>query len=256
MDRSLEDVVATLQAGEDAHLYTTLAPLYRFIYDRHFDYDEQAAVVRAAAPAGATSVLEVGCGHGRLLARLAEAFDEAVGVDNSEAMVALARETAPGAEVLAADGRVLDLGRRFDVVVALGRVLPHATTDEDAVALLTSCRRHLEPGGVLVCNTFDRRGIEDGHRSEATFTSSRWTVTRTSKSTVEDAATGEWRFTAEYAITDRATGETTTAQETMQLRAHDPADLEHYLGAAGLVDPTFVRETPFSLRVVARRPDG
>ena len=253
MTRSLDDVIMGIQESDNHHLYSSLAPMYKFIYDRHFDYGAQLATVRELVPGGTTAVLEVGCGTGQLLALLDEEHDCVVGVDLNEEMVAFAREAAPAADVIVADMKTVDLDTCFDAIVMLGRVFPHARTDEEGIELLQNCYAHLKPGGVIVFNTFDIRGFEDGHRSEETFTSPGHSVTRTTEGFVTNLEAGRWGFTAEYTITDRETGETAVTQETMHLRAHTPTDLESYFNSIGFEDVSFTRESDFSLRAVASK---
>lgn len=253
MTRSLDDVIAAIPENDDHHLYSSLAPLYKFIYDRHFDYEEQFSIVENTVPDDTTSILEVGCGTGQLLALLDDEYDHVVGVDLNEEMVAFAREAAPAAEVIAADMKTVDLGTDFDAIVMLGRVFPHARTDEEGSELLRNCYAHLQPGGVIVFNTFDVRGLKDGHMAEETFSSPDYSVTRTTEGFVTDFEAGRWGFTAEYTITDQETGETAVTDETMHLRAHSPSELEAYLESSGFEDISFIRESDFSLRAVASK---
>lgn len=256
MARSLDDVIAGIRDSDDHHLYSSLAPVYKFIYDRHFDYEDQLSTVQEVVPSGSTSVLEVGCGAGQLLTLLEDEYDHVVGIDLNEEMAALAREAVPALDVIAGDMKAVDLERCFDAIVMLGRVFPHARTDEDGIELLQNCYAHLNPGGVIVFNTFDVRGIKDEHVREETFSSSDYRITRTTKGFITDLEAGRWEFTAEYEITDRETSETVVAEETMQLRAHSPADLESYFDAVGFDDVSFTREADFSLRAVASKPTG
>ena len=253
MARSLDDVIADISESDDHHLYSSLAPLYKFIYDRHFDYEEQFSIVQDTVPDGTPSILEVGSGTGQLLALLSDEYGHVVGVDLNEEMVAFTREAAPAAEVITADMETVGLGMCFDVIVMLGRVFPHARTDEEGIGLLQNCYAHLCPGGVIVFNTFDIRGIEDEHVTEETFLSSDYSVTRTTEGFVTDFEAGHWEFTAEYTITNRATGETAVTEETMHLRAHTPSELEFYLDSIGFEDISFIREADFSLRAIASK---
>ncbi|MCG6122702.1 MAG: class I SAM-dependent methyltransferase [Microvirga sp.] len=64
-------------------------------------------------------VLDIGCAMGEPIARaLAERGRRVFGVDSSPAMIALCRERLPEHEWLVADMRGLDLGRRFDGLIA------------------------------------------------------------------------------------------------------------------------------------------
>ena len=72
-------------------------------------------VYRFSIPEG-SSVLEIGCGRGDLLAALKPSLG--VGVDFSESMVSLARQRHPNMEFIVADAHELNLvGRTFDYIV-------------------------------------------------------------------------------------------------------------------------------------------
>lgn len=122
----------------------------RRIEERLADTDPrgEVAFVQRYQPA---SVLDAGCGTGRVAIELANRGVEVVGVDMSESMLATARRLGPGLPwVLGnlADSE-LDLGRTFDVVVLAGNV-PLFTPEATTAALVAGCARHLAPGGVLV----------------------------------------------------------------------------------------------------------
>jgi SAM-dependent methyltransferase len=108
------------------------------------------AVERLAVQAG-EAILEVGCGHGRTLARIAQApCGFVAGIDPSEVMVRLARRRlqrrieAGRAEVsLGASSALPYADARFDAVLAV-HVLYFW---RDALADLRAIRRVLRPGG-------------------------------------------------------------------------------------------------------------
>jgi SAM-dependent methyltransferase len=95
------------------------------------------AVHQSIVPPG-SSVLEIGCGAGDLLAALEPREGEGVGLDVSPGMVALARERHPGLRFELAAGEDADLGRTFDYVV-LSDVLPYV---DDMHALFRNVVRH------------------------------------------------------------------------------------------------------------------
>jgi SAM-dependent methyltransferase len=98
---------------------------------------------------GPSSVLDAGCGTGRVAAELSRRGIQVVGIDRDASMVATARTLAPAVEFLVADVATADLGRVFDVVVMAGNV-PLFTPEGTQGALITGCARHLASGGRLV----------------------------------------------------------------------------------------------------------
>ncbi len=105
------------------------------------------------------SVLDAGCGTGRVAIELASRGYEVVGVDASESMLATARRLRPSVAWVAADLATLALGRAFDVVVMAGNV-PLYTAPGTTAALVAGCARHLAPGGHLVAGFQLDRGYD------------------------------------------------------------------------------------------------
>lgn len=106
----------------------------------------EADLVEALGPA---SVLDAGCGTGRVAVELARRGLDVVGVDLDPAMLDVARAKAPGPAWVQADLLTVDLGRTFDAVVAAGNVMIFLAPGSEA-AVVANLARHLEPGGVLV----------------------------------------------------------------------------------------------------------
>lgn len=110
------------------------------------DVHGEADFVAALGPA---TVLDAGCGTGRVAIELHRRGVDVVGVDLDVDLLDRARRRAPRLEWVAADLADVDLGRTFDVVVMAGNVLPFVRDDRraDVVATLAA---HLGPGGRLV----------------------------------------------------------------------------------------------------------
>jgi SAM-dependent methyltransferase len=132
-------------------------------YDRRFqqlaasgvDVHGEAAFVASLQP---SSVLDAGCGTGRVAAELARRGIEAVGVDIDEAMLEVARRKAPAVPWVRADLSTLALGRRFDLVVMAGNVLLFVAPGTEA-DIVKRARSHLVQGGRLVAGFSLGRGI-------------------------------------------------------------------------------------------------
>ena len=111
-------------------------------------------LVASLVPAGG-SVLDAGCGTGRVAIELARRGYDVVGIDLDPGMLDSARSKAPDltwiegdlASTAAAD----EAGQRrqFDAVVAAGNVMIFLERGTEA-AVMTNVAAHLRPGGVLV----------------------------------------------------------------------------------------------------------
>ena len=110
------------------------------------DMHGEARLVMSFAPA---SVLDAGCGTGRVSIELAKHGIEVVGVDVNASMIDKARRLGAGINWVQADLASLDLGRRFDVVVLAGNV-PLFCEPSRRAALVASCAAHVETAGVMI----------------------------------------------------------------------------------------------------------
>lgn len=95
------------------------------------------------------SVLDAGCGTGRVAIELKRRGLEVVGVDLDSAMLAEAKKKAPGLCWLHGDLCNLDLGQQFDLVLLAGNVMIFLAPDTEA-AVLANLARHLKPKGLLL----------------------------------------------------------------------------------------------------------
>ena len=100
-------------------------------------------------------VLEIGCGSGLLTRVLVDSGYRVLATDASPAMLALARETAPGAEAFAPLTLPDDPVPAADAIVGIGHplcYLPDAVAVERALLALA---RALRPGGILATDLED-----------------------------------------------------------------------------------------------------
>jgi SAM-dependent methyltransferase len=104
-------------------------------------------LIHAAIPAGAT-VLDLGCGPGRIAGPLVALGHPVTGVDDGAGMIAA---LPPGVEGVVADARRVRLGRRFGAVL----MASHLVNDPDGgVAFAVIAAAHVEPTGVVVGETY------------------------------------------------------------------------------------------------------
>ena len=134
------------------------------------DVHGEATFVRSYDP---SSVLDAGCGTGRVAIELARHGIEVVGTDVDDSMLATARRLAPDIVWAQSDLTVLDLGRKFDLVVMAGNV-PLFTPPGTEAALVAGVARHVAEGGLLVAGFSLDRGYSaatyDEHATAAGLT--------------------------------------------------------------------------------------
>lgn len=111
------------------------------------DLHGEARYVDALLDPGAR-VLDAGCGTGRVAIELARVGHQVTGVDSDASMLEVARRTA-GITWELGDLATLDLGERFDLVVAAGNVMVFLAPGTEA-AVVQRCAAHLRPGGLLI----------------------------------------------------------------------------------------------------------
>ena len=141
-------------SGRVRFMYDLIAPYYDLT---HAQLTDDVGFLLWLARQGGGKVLELGCGTGRLLLPLARAGFVITGVDNSEAMLALAHQKLAQEDelvrgritVLAAD--MLNLsgcGRDFTLVIIPYNTFMHFPPPQ-AEMLLRQIKQCLAPGGQL-----------------------------------------------------------------------------------------------------------
>ena len=130
------------------------------IYDSVFSYvvDDIPFYVEEATRSGGT-VLELGCGTGRVSIPIAHAGIDIVGIDASSTMLARAREKSreagvPNLKLLWADMRDFNLSSEFKLVIIPFRGLLSLLSVDDEIRTLMNIKRHLAPGGKLIFDIF------------------------------------------------------------------------------------------------------
>jgi SAM-dependent methyltransferase len=97
------------------------------------------------------SILDLGCGTGGHARVLAGRGYRVTGVDQSAAMLAVARGKGPAAiDYRHGDLRQLALNQTFSAAISMFAVLGYLTTNDELLAALTRVRQHLVPGGLFV----------------------------------------------------------------------------------------------------------
>jgi len=140
-------------------------------YDRRFEELAAQGVgihgeAELVASLGVRSVLDAGCGTGRVAIELARRGIHVVGVDLDPGMLEVARAKAPALQWVEADLAAVKLDQRFEAAVMAGNVMIFVTPGTEA-AVLRNVAAHLVPGGLLVAgfslrsHGLDLRGYDE-----------------------------------------------------------------------------------------------
>lgn len=112
-----------------------------------------------------SQILDVGCGDGTTAALLVEAGHVVRGIDQSDELISIARDRAPGASFSVASFVDAEFPSSLDAIVAVGEVLGYvldpANTEGMFGEILSRAAAALKPGGLLV---FDVAGPGRGSR--------------------------------------------------------------------------------------------
>ncbi|AJA69799.1 class I SAM-dependent methyltransferase [Myroides odoratimimus] len=100
------------------------------------------------------SVLDLGCGTGRLASALAEKGKDVVGVEYAQAMLERAKKRSSEVKWVQGDARTIRLEQKFDLIILSGHVFQVFLTKEDRLAVLETIKVHLNEGGRYI---FDSR---------------------------------------------------------------------------------------------------
>lgn len=140
-------------------MYGKSARIYDLLYTGAGikDYSAEVAEIRRIITESCptcTTLLDVACGTGAHLAILRQSYT-VEGVDQSPAMLEVARSRLPGVPLHLADMRTLDLGRTFDAVICLFSSIGYVDPDElrSTVARLAA---HVSTPGVLILDGWVR----------------------------------------------------------------------------------------------------
>ncbi len=149
------------------HLYADLAGYYDQ-FCAEVEYEEQCAFASRAFDCFARSdgrdYLDLACGTGQHLLHMAERGFVPSGLDNSAAMLARAAARTPQAELLLCDMADLDRHAAYDLITCFLYSIHYSHPTTRLAETLRRAWHALKPGGVLLFNAVDVRGIADSRQ--------------------------------------------------------------------------------------------
>ncbi len=142
-------------------------------YDSNPDFLADIPFYQALVPFSEASILELGCGTGRVTMALLPSCGYYHGLDISPAMISICRDKLVKAgiprmkvQVEEQDITNFKLDRTFDFIIAPFRVLQNIETDSEVDGLFGGIRRHLAKNGTCILNVFKPNRDREALRRE------------------------------------------------------------------------------------------
>lgn len=203
----------------NASSYGFLAPVYDFIYQRHWDYEGQFQ--KFTSFANGDYVVELGCGPGRLLSKIEDEYSRCLGVDYSTAMLNIASQRV-NCPLVKDDITSFSEYTDVDSIACMGRVVSNLRTDQRLYALGETLDENVSSGTELVFNTFTRADIDPNRNDSYSWSGERYSVRRYSETTIpQDEVRGVFTVSMDYEIHDCETDREVSASEEFNIRGYD-----------------------------------
>jgi ubiquinone/menaquinone biosynthesis C-methylase UbiE len=135
---------------------TNLAKVYDEIYQGFIDYPQEYKFYKNICQEyKASNILEIACGTGNLASFFIKDFKNYIGLDYSEAMLAIARSKNTSANFIQGDMRQFSIKEQLDAILITGRSTSYLTSDSDLESTFSSVRKNLKTKGVFIFDCID-----------------------------------------------------------------------------------------------------
>ena len=232
--------------------------VWEAINERRFQREAEALVIILRSEEISGEILDIGCGTGAHLARLAEQGYRCKGIDASGSMVDYGKEKYPGLDLVQGDMRALRFDGEFAAVLCLNSAFLYNLTDQDMASTLQGVASALAPGGSFILDAVNPMWWLEGNfvkTDSSVFKVGETQVRRTSTrrlihhlQVLEDSVT--WEQDDEI------------TKEVFHLRLLFPGEAAHLLSEAGLLPVKFIKDFDLDsedirsnhFQVIARKP--
>jgi SAM-dependent methyltransferase len=217
--------------------YDAIADVYATDMGQSMPFDD-VGWYRALCLRRGGSVLELGCGTGRILIELIAAGLDAIGVDRSLPMLqrlrkdAVARNLQP--RVAQMDLRAVAVSGPFTAILAPYSLITYLTDREAAVDVLRQLRALLAPAGVIVIDAFVPQPVASFADFRLDYRRPHGERTLEREKRITANADGTNHIERRYRLCNSAgSGEAFVTDET--IRPYAPGEIEQLCARAGLV---------------------
>jgi SAM-dependent methyltransferase len=232
--------------GERMPVFADYARCYNLLY-RDKDYAGEAAFVLGILKKHGCvprTLLDLGCGTGRHAVEMTRLGVHVTGVDISETMLNLGQESihrldraafsVPLPELLLGDARALRLGAQFDAAAGLFHVMSYQNTEDDALAVMETAKKHLKLGGLFFFDFWHGPGVLRNlpERRERELEDDTTHIRRVAE---PELRVSDNLVVVNYTVSirDLQSGQTTELQETHSMRHWFLPELRHLAKHAG-----------------------
>ena len=169
------------------------------------------------------TALDLGCGTGVLCRILKDAGMDAMGMDYSSGMVAIAREANPDIPFHQGDMILWHPGKTFDLVTCTGDALNHIPDLENIGRIFRNVYDYVNPGGYFIFDILNENEVSDSEPFEMDFTD-------TTRVWFQMTRPGEKQVNLKVRVYENGVLE---FEENIRETVHDPAVICRLLQEAG-----------------------
>src|SRR5260221_12038607 len=139
-----------------SNLYHNLSEIYEMMYTSFINYEEEYLFYsKKINDYGCKSIIETGCGTGRLANRFVSNGFQYTGLDMSIDMLHIAEKNNPGLQFIQGDMRNFDLAEKVNACIIPGRTLSYLLADKDVSDTFIAIYNNLDAGGILCFDFID-----------------------------------------------------------------------------------------------------
>ncbi|MBQ9361061.1 MAG: class I SAM-dependent methyltransferase [Lachnospiraceae bacterium] len=216
--------------------FNRYAEYYNAFY-KDKDYVGEAKVIQQLLMQygeGVKSIIDFGCGTGRHDIELERLGYDCTGIDQSEKMIAVARENSQLNNIKVSfsvnDIRQYYSDKKYDAVISMFHVMSYQNTNADVLSALESARRMLDMGGLFIFDAWYGSGcltdlpevrIKKAETERSEITRIAIPTMYNQNNTVE--------VLYEIIAVDKSTGQAECFKESHKMRYFFKPEMEYYL---------------------------